>query len=159
MNIKYDKYPLQELYVILNNTSKEKYPEHVAAINKEIQFRTSAFNFNQEIKSQYDLKQITRWKRFCFFRKAIVISAFLILLFCILGSISKSFNNSYLTYLTIFFICISCLIFCISCIYTTFWKCPRCEKYFCTGTIGILGSNIPFRNTCIHCGYRLVKKE
>ena len=151
MNIKYDKYPLQELYVILNNTNKEKYPEHVAAINKEIQLRTSAFNFNQEVKSQYDLKQITRWKRFCFFRILSVASIPLVLLFAYLAKHSSTFFG-YLMFGCVF-------IFCFSVLYTTFWKCPQCGKLFCTGMIGIFSSNIPFRNTCIHCGYRVVLKE
>lgn len=159
MNIKYEKYPLQELYVILNNINKEKYPEHVDEIKKEIQLRTSAFNFDPEIKAQYDLKQITRWKRFCFFRISGIISFLLVLLFCILGNICKKFNYNFLMNSLFVFICFFILVFCISVSYTTFWKCPHCGKRFCTGMIGIFSSNVPFRNTCIHCGYRVVQKE
>lgn len=44
-------------------------------------------------------------------------------------------------------------VWCLAVVYTTFWPCPNCGKCFATGFIFFFLSNIPFRNSCLHCGY------
>ncbi len=48
---------------------------------------------------------------------------------------------------------VAILIWCLAVVYTTFWPCPNCGKFFATGFILVFLSNIPFRNSCLHCGY------
>ena len=38
---------------------------------------------------------------------------------------------------------------------SVFSKCPRCDRYF----QGLWGSLNPFKNKCVHCGLRVVKKR
>ena len=51
------------------------------------------------------------------------------------------------------FLVVGLILWSASILYTTFWPCPRCGKCFATGFIFVLVTNIPFRNSCFHCGY------
>jgi hypothetical protein len=142
MKLNYKEYSMKALYGLLENLDKEEDFDLIAETIKEIQLRKA--------DPDYQKRTLITWNHFRFFRMSSVVSAPLVILFAFLAKNNSTFYG-YLSFACIF-------IFCFSVLYTTLWKCPHCGKLFCTGMIGIFSSNIPFRNTCIHCGYRVIPK-
>ena len=108
-------------------------------------------NRNNYMNIKDEAKEILRWNRFRFFRTLLTVSFPLVILFAILANDISAFFG-YLAFFCGFLFCI-----CVS--YTTLWKCPQCKQFFCTKMTWLVSSNIPFRNTCIHCGYRPIQKD
>ena len=90
------------------------------------------------------------WPLFKRARSAIVV---LVLLFAALLFLQSVVDSSIADKVLLGFLIVGTPVWCLAVLYTTFWPCPNCGKCFATGFIFIFLSNIPFRNSCLHCGY------
>ena len=90
------------------------------------------------------------WPLFRAARSAIVV---LLFLFAALLLLQTVVDSRIAEKVLLAFLIVGILIWCLAVLYTTFWPCPNCGKCFATGFVFIFISNIPFRNSCIHCGY------
>ncbi len=90
------------------------------------------------------------WPLFKAARSAIVA---LVCLFAALLLLQSVVDSNFVEKVMLAFLIVGIPVWCLAVLYTTFWPCPSCGKCFATGFVFIFLSNIPFRNSCIHCGY------
>ena len=90
------------------------------------------------------IKKLRRRKR---------LPVFLFLILMPIMFILNFVENNYFAAKLVYYLFAISLIFSIFLFFFT--KCPRCERYF-QGFWGLLN---PFRNECVHCGLRIIKKN